>query len=252
MDQSEEDNKVEPPAGLQFTNIIPSSFSIVDKSKCSGYAVLETAPAQEEYTRIEKRKRCSHSKRHYYSTELTAKKLRILSNSGVAEELQTFFGKYPRARDYVNLVDNKKRSALHFASSRGNDGLVHLLLQQGADPNIQDLNGNTPLHLAACTHHIRVITLLLRYGADVKKADIGGKTPLNLSLSRLRMLSRTHKSADNKFSSYTLEKRKAEVLEIISMLTEYFEKCGQKQDSFKMIDMKTQLLAVQTDEGVNK
>ena len=248
-----DDDKIEPPAGLQFTNIIPSSFSIIDKSECSGYNILETVPAQEEYTRVEKRKRCVYSKRRsYFSTELTAKKLRVLSNSGVGDELQKFFEKYPKAKEYVNLVDNKKRSALHFAASRGADDLVHILLQQGADPNVQDCNGNTPLHLAACTHHIRVITLLLRFGADVKKADITGNTPLHLSISRLKMLSRKHKNFNNsqKFSLYTMEKRKAEVLEIISMLTEYFDKCGQKQDYFKMCDMKTQLLAVQTDEGV--
>jgi len=150
------------------------------------------------------------------------------------------------------MSDDKKRSALHFAASRGADELVHLLLQQGADPNAQDCNGNTPLHLAACTHHIRVITILLRFGADVKMTDLSGKTPLHLSHSRLKMLSRDRNVDSKKFSAYTMEKRKAEVLEIISMLTEYFDKCGQKEDYFKMCEMKTQLLAVQTDQGVDE
>ncbi|XP_066911253.1 ankyrin repeat domain-containing protein 54-like [Clytia hemisphaerica] len=248
-----ENNEVEPPAGLVFTNIIPSTFTIIDKSESSGYQVLETAPAQEQYTRVEKRKRCGYAKRRtYFSTELTAKKLRVLSNNGIADELQKFFDKYPRAKDYVNLSDDKKRSALHFAASRGADELVHLLLQQGADPNAQDCNGNTPLHLAACTHHIRVITLLLRFGGDVKMTDLSGKTPLHLSHSRLKMLSRERNVDSKKFSAYTMEKRKAEVLEIISMLTEYFDKCGQKEDYFKMCEMKTQLLAVQTEQGVDE
>ena len=212
MDQNDDDDKVEPPAGLQFTNIIPSTFSIIDKSECSGYKILETAPAQEIYKKVERIKRHGIPKRHsYFSTESTARKLRILSNSAAGDQLQKFFERYPKAKEYVDLVDNKKRSALHIAASRGADDLVHLLLQQGANPNVQDCNGNTPLHLAACTHHIRVVTLLLRFGADVKKVDIAGKTPLHLSMSRLKMLSRENKNVGegHKLSSYTTEKRKA-------------------------------------------
>lgn len=256
MDQNDDDDvdKVEPPAGLQFTNIIPSTFSIIDKSECSGYKILETAPAQEVYNKVDRIKRSGIPRRHsYFSIESTARKLRTLSNSAVGDQLQKFFERYPKAKEYVDLVDSKKRSALHIAASRGADDLVHLLLQQGANPNVQDCNGNTPLHLAACTHHIRVVTLLLRFGADVKKVDIAGKTPLHLSMSRLKRLSDENKNLDKrkKLSSYTTEKRKAEVLEIISMLTEYFDKCGQKDDYFKMCDMKTQLLAVDTGEGVS-
>ena len=250
MDQEQERvNEVEPPAGITFANVMPTCSLLVDKSQGSGYQILETNPAQEQYTRYMKHKRSDYPrKRMYFSNELTAKKLRILSNSGVVDELQHFFEKYPKAKDLVNLPDNKKRTALHFAASRGADDLVHLLLQQGADPNAQDCNGNTPLHLAACTNFIRVVTILLRFGADVKKVDAGGKTPLNLSLSRSKMLSKN--TTGGKYSTYTLEKKKAEVLEIIAMLTEYFDKSGRREDYFKMCNMKSQLLLVETDEGV--
>jgi len=250
MDQEEHrTNEIEPPACITFANVMPSCSLVVDKSNGSGYQILEGKPAQEQYTRFMKNKRCGHSrKRIYFSNELTAKKLRILSNSGVVDELEKFFEKYPKAKDLVNIPDGKKRTALHFAASRGADDLVHLLLQQGADPNAQDCNGNTALHLAVCTNCIRVITILLRFGADVKKVDASGNTPLHLSHSRSKMLSRD--APKGKFAAYSMGKRKAEVLEIIAMLTEYFDRSGRREDYFKMCDMKSQLLLVETDEGV--
>jgi ankyrin repeat protein len=43
--------------------------------------------------------------------------------------------------------DNKQRTALHFASSRGNELVVKVLLDKGANPNSKDILGNTPMHL---------------------------------------------------------------------------------------------------------
>jgi ankyrin repeat protein len=43
--------------------------------------------------------------------------------------------------------DNKQRTALHFASSQGNELVVKVLLDKGANPNSKDILGNTPMHL---------------------------------------------------------------------------------------------------------
>ncbi|GAF96898.1 unnamed protein product, partial [marine sediment metagenome] len=58
---------------------------------------------------------------------------------------------------------------------------VELLLSYGADPNIQNINGQTALMLAnmfSCTDN--VIDMLLKYGAYVDIVDYGGRSVFNI------------------------------------------------------------------------
>ena len=49
----------------------------------------------------------------------------------------------------MNLIDNKGRSALHYAAELGQDDTLEMLLAAGADPNIAEKEtGRTALHLA--------------------------------------------------------------------------------------------------------
>lgn len=52
----------------------------------------------------------------------------------------------------INGKDEKGRTFLHLSVIRIDEGtidFVNLLLSKGADPNIQDMDGNTPLHYLA-------------------------------------------------------------------------------------------------------
>lgn len=91
----------------------------------------------------------------------------------------------------VNCADEKKRTALHFASCKGDRNVLQLLLSHGANVNVRDCNNNTPLHLAACTNHIDIITLLLRAGTDLTARDNNNRLPLHYALSRLQFLERS-------------------------------------------------------------
>lgn len=82
------------------------------------------------------------------------------------------------------------RSALHIACSRGFTDTVRLLLENGANPNIRDLNQNTPLHLAACTEHMAIIDLLLKYGTNVTLKDASGLIALEIAIGKLRLSDR--------------------------------------------------------------
>ena len=77
-------------------------------------------------------------------------------------------------------------TALHNAAIIGNPSCVQLLLDNGADPNIQDNNGRTPLHDAIQQELGDVIRLLLDRGADPNIVDKEGKTPKNLIETKVR------------------------------------------------------------------
>ncbi|XP_028841518.1 ankyrin repeat domain-containing protein 54 [Denticeps clupeoides] len=141
-------------------------------------------------------------------------------------------------------ADDKGRTALHFSSCNGNEGIVQLLLSYGADPNQRDSLGNTPLHLAACTNHVPVITTLLRGGARVDALDRAGRTPLHLARSKLNIL--------QEGESRSLETLRGEVTQIIQMLREYLNIMGQSEDRERLEHISTQLQHTRTKEQVDE
>ncbi len=73
------------------------------------------------------------------------------------------------------------RSALHEASLRGYDTVVHALLKAKADLNARTVLGReTPLHLAIRAGHDGICRLLLEKGAMKNPESKLGHTPLHL------------------------------------------------------------------------
>jgi len=69
-------------------------------------------------------------------------------------------------------------TALHEAASCGYIDIVILLLENGADPDIQDsLQKCTPIHLAARNGHLEVVRSLVRGGARLDLRNAEGKIP---------------------------------------------------------------------------
>lgn len=69
---------------------------------------------------------------------------------------------------------------LHCASYFGNLVYVRYLLDQGADIECQDDDGQTPLHVAVLGQRLHVMRELVRRGADIHVLDPDDRSPWDL------------------------------------------------------------------------
>ena len=58
-------------------------------------------------------------------------------------------------------------------------GVVRWLLNHGADPNVQDVDGKTSLHQVLGSGRIEIARLLVKHGASAEVKDRWGRTPLD-------------------------------------------------------------------------
>lgn len=56
--------------------------------------------------------------------------------------------------EFINARNNAELAPLHIAVLKNHTEATALLLQNGANPNMADANGNTPLHLASMDQHL--------------------------------------------------------------------------------------------------
>jgi len=72
----------------------------------------------------------------------------------------------------------KSATPLHIAVYYDRLEAATMLLELGANPNIQDFYGQTPLHLAVIQGNVRMIHLLKKHGADLLLRDRSGNIAL--------------------------------------------------------------------------
>ncbi len=72
----------------------------------------------------------------------------------------------------VNTCDEKGRTALIIAASRGHEDICNFLLESGADPCLEDIEGNTALTIADQNGHPKIVSLLKGYTAAPDPAPI--------------------------------------------------------------------------------
>ena len=69
-------------------------------------------------------------------------------------------------------------STLHYPILEGYNGVVHALLEAGADPNIRSFHGMFPLYVAAEMGNLTVVRDLVEHGADVNQVTPKNCTPI--------------------------------------------------------------------------
>ncbi len=81
-------------------------------------------------------------------------------------------------------------------------GTAEFLINNGADINVRDDNGNTPLIYAAETHNTKVIELLIQKNADINAVNNDGSTALMLAVNNLETVKLlAEKGADVNFQA---------------------------------------------------
>ena len=86
----------------------------------------------------------------------------------------------------VNATDQRNQTALLVACIKRKTGIINILLNAGADPNIATTNGNTCLHYAACYGDSsddddvsqEVLQAIIDHGADVNAINQRNQTAL--------------------------------------------------------------------------
>lgn len=87
------------------------------------------------------------------------------------------YGADPNSQDLIG------ETALHLAVDNSDWEIAELLLQYKAEPNCMTVDGETPLHHSAFIGDKKMMNLLLSYGADANCSDTTlGRTPLHCAV----------------------------------------------------------------------
>lgn len=91
-----------------------------------------------------------------------------------------YHDRYPWILDWSN---SQGKTALHMAALKGNEELVRMLCDWGADVDLSDNKGNTPLHYASAWGHIPIVQLLIERGCQYTARNNDGFTPSDYAYS---------------------------------------------------------------------
>ena len=86
--------------------------------------------------------------------------------------------------DNVDILHDRKRTALHVAAVQGFGQLARLLIDRGANIEAIDEGFWTPLHLASGYGNSELVALLLERGANVNHKDNDSWTPVHQAISQ--------------------------------------------------------------------
>jgi ankyrin repeat protein len=84
----------------------------------------------------------------------------------------------------INMTDNDGDSPLHRACLSSREQAVSFLISHGATVNSRSNNGQSPLHYAAYAGNNKIVKLLIEAGADINMMSIHGQTPLNRAVHK--------------------------------------------------------------------
>jgi len=87
------------------------------------------------------------------------------------------------SNEQLNKRDHQGNTPLIWAASEGNDDVVQLLVEHGANVNCQNLNGETALYVAAARGHDSIAHILLENGASAQITNLDGASCLHIAIA---------------------------------------------------------------------
>lgn len=84
----------------------------------------------------------------------------------------------------IQSNNNLNVAPIHSACSGSNYEIAELLIHRGANVNARQLQGYTPLHTAAHNGNTELAKLLLKNGADQNATTDDGKTPYSIAIEK--------------------------------------------------------------------
>ncbi|KAL0949414.1 hypothetical protein HGRIS_009475 [Hohenbuehelia grisea] len=91
-----------------------------------------------------------------------------------------YYDRYPYILDWSN---SQGKTSLHIGALKGNEELVRMLCDLGADFDLSDNKGNSPLHYASSWGHITVVQLLIERGCSYAARNNEGFTASDYAYS---------------------------------------------------------------------
>ncbi|XP_061095927.1 cyclin-dependent kinase 4 inhibitor C [Conger conger] len=147
----------------------------------SGANRLTSASARGELTRLQVilQNGADVNERNVFGR--TALQVMKLGNPAIAEALLQANAD-PNVRDPLGGL-----TVLHDAARDGYADTLQMLVNHGADVNIQDNDGNLPLHLAAREGNSDVVRFLIQRTTEPMQQNLGGKTAYDLAIMHNRV-----------------------------------------------------------------
>ena len=83
----------------------------------------------------------------------------------------------------INIQDNYGQDALHMAAWNGHMNAVETLVEGGAQVNARDREGQTAFHKAAAQGNQQIVVYLAKKGAELSISDNSQRRPVDLALA---------------------------------------------------------------------
>ncbi|KAG6830830.1 hypothetical protein H0H92_014482 [Tricholoma furcatifolium] len=102
------------------------------------------------------------------------------SSAATLRMARLYYDRYSGVLDWANSLG---RTCLSIASAKGNEELVRMFCDLGADVDLPDNRGDSPLHFASAWGHIPVVQLLIERGCQFASRNNDGFTASDYAYS---------------------------------------------------------------------